>query len=468
MISSIVIVDDSRSIRGHVRRVLESAPEAFQVIEHEDGLDALRWLSTLSPNNLPDLILLDRNMPQITGDECIRILKADSHWNTIPVLFLTAQISVQNLVQGLVHLAADDYLPKPFAADELIARVQVLLRMKKAEDQSRELNRQLQHALDEQLIAYQELKTTKLKLAETEAATRLTKLFEKFVPKGFLERIAPEGLESLRFGTAESDEATILFSDIRSFTDLSEPLSPQELMDFLNDYLKMMNMSIMVNHGFVDKFIGDAVMAIFDRTEQSSNDARNALNAGMGMLQVLGTMNQKRKRQGQIPISIGIGIHTGPVVFGTLGFEERMDSTVLGDAVNLASRLESLTKYYGASLLFSDQTFEALGDEKENLLIRKIDTVMVKGRKQAVKIYELFNSDSLDVQSAKKMVMQSLEEPLSLYRQKKWMEAQQLFTDLARNQPLDSLPAIYVERCQNLLENSPSDDWAGVHVFNQK
>ena len=179
-------------------------------------------------------------------------------------------------------------------------------------------------------------------------------------------------------------------------------------------------------------------------------------------------MNQKRKRQGQIPISIGIGIHTGPVVFGTLGFEERMDSTVLGDAVNLASRLESLTKYYGASLLFSDQTFEALGDEKENLLIRKIDTVMVKGRKQPVTIYELFNSDSPDVQSAKKMVMQSLEEPLSLYRQKKWMEAEQLFTDLARNQPLDSLPTIYVERCQNLLENSPSDDWAGVHVFNEK
>jgi adenylate cyclase len=98
----------------------------------------------------------------------------------------------------------------------------------------------------------------------------------------------------------------------------------------------------------------------------------------------------------------------------------------------------------------------------------KIDTVMVKGRKQAVTIYELFNSDSLEVQSAKKIVMQSLEEPLSLYRQKKWMEAEQLFTDLARNQPLDSLPAIYVERCQNLLENPPSDDWAGVHVFNQK
>ena len=156
-------------------------------------------------------------------------------------------------------------------------------------------------------------------------AGRISKIYHMRIPFEIID------------GTAESDEATILFSDIRSFTDLSEPLSPQELMDFLNDYLKMMNMSIMVNHGFVDKFIGDAVMAIFDKTEQSTNDARNALNAGMGMLQVLGTMNQKRQRQGQVPISIGIGIHTGPVVFGTLGFEERMDSTVLGDAVNLAS-----------------------------------------------------------------------------------------------------------------------------------
>jgi len=468
MTSSIVIVDDSRSIRSHVRKVLESMPASFKVIEHEDGLEVLRWLGQLSTKDLPDLIVLDRNMPNLTGDECIRILRADSVWCNIPVLFLTAQVSIQHLVQGLVQLSADDYLPKPFAADELLARVQVLLRVKKAEDQSRDLNRQLQSALDQQVLAYQELKTTKLKLAETEAANRLTRLFEKFVPKGFLERIAPEGLESLRFGTAESDEATILFSDIRSFTDLSEPLSPQELMDFLNDYLKMMNMSIMVNHGFVDKFIGDAVMAIFDKTDQSTNDARNALNAGMGMLQVLGTMNQKRQRQGQVPISIGIGVHTGPVVFGTLGFEERMDSTVLGDAVNLASRLEGLTKYYGASLLFSDQTLATLGDQHDDLLFREIDRVMVKGRKQAVTIFELFNSEKSDVQSAKMAVMENLEEPLNLYRTKKWDEAEKVFRELAENYPLDLLPTIYAERCLEMKKTPPLADWDGVQVFNQK
>ncbi|MGA0088781.1 MAG: adenylate/guanylate cyclase domain-containing protein, partial [bacterium] len=230
----------------------------------------------------------------------------------------------------------------------------------------------------------------------------------------------------------------------------------------------MMNMSIMVNHGFVDKFIGDAVMAIFDKTDQSTNDARNALNAGMGMLQVLGTMNQKRQRQGQVPISIGIGVHTGPVVFGTLGFEERMDSTVLGDAVNLASRLEGLTKYYGASLLFSDQTLETLGDQQDGLMFREIDRVMVKGRKQPVTIFELFNSEKSDVQSAKRTVMENLEEPLGLYRTQKWDEAEKVFRELAKNHPLDSLPAIYAERCQEMRKNPPPANWDGVQIFNQK
>ncbi len=468
MTSSIVIVDDSRSIRGYVRRILESASEEFTVIEHEDGLQVLRWLGTLSPKDLPDLILLDRNMPHLTGDECIRILKADVLWKNIPVLFLTAQASIKNLVHGLIQLSADDYLPKPFAADELIARVQVLLRIKQAEDQSRELNKQLQVALDEQVLAYQELKSTKLKLAETEAANRLTRLFEKFVPKGFLERIAPEGLESLRFGRAESDEATILFCDIRSFTDLSEPLAPQELMDFLNDYLKMMNMSIMVNHGFVDKFIGDAVMAIFDRVDSSVNDSRNAINAGMGMLQVLSTMNHKRKRQSQVPISIGIGIHTGPVVFGTLGFEERMDSTVLGDAVNLASRLEGLTKYYGASLLFSEQTYRSLENEESDLLLREVDRVLVKGRKQPVTIYELYNNDTSDLQAAKKGVQQKLPEVFELYRDQHWNEAETLLEELINTYPLDPLPTIYLDRCRQFREVPPPSDWSGVHVFIQK
>ena len=145
-----------------------------------------------------------------------------------------------------------------------------------------------------------------------------------------------------------------------------------------------------------------------------------------------------------------------------------MDSTVLGDAVNLASRLEGLTKYYGASLLFSDQTLTTLGGQHDNLLFREIDRVMVKGRKQAVTIFELFNSDRADVQSAKKAVMENFEEPVSLYRNQKWNEAEQIFLELAENHPLDSLPTIYAERCQEMKENSPPADWDGVQMFNQK
>jgi len=115
----------------------------------------------------------------------------------------------------------------------------------------------------------------------------------------------------------------------------------------------------------------------------------------------------------------------------------------LGDAVNLASRLEGLTKYYGASLLFSDQTLETLGDQQDGLMFREIDLVMVKGRKQHVTIFELFNSEKSDVQSAKRAVMENLEEPLSLYRIQKWDEAEKIFCELTENHPLDSLPAIY-------------------------
>ena len=168
------------------------------------------------------------------------------------------------LVKGLAELEAEDYLPKPFDPREFLARVKVLIRIKKAEDLTHQSNSDLEHSLVLQKQAYDELKTTKIKLAETEAAAKLTGVFEKFVPKEFLSRIAPEGLENLLFGHAESDFVTILFSDIRAFTEISENLSPQELMDFLNGYLREMNPPIMEHQGFVDKFIGDAIMAVFE------------------------------------------------------------------------------------------------------------------------------------------------------------------------------------------------------------
>ena len=241
MSARVMFVDDSRTIRSQVRRTLEQTEENYSLVEKGDGMEALQWLSGCPTQDLPDVIVLDRNMPNMSGDECIRILKKDTQWQRIPVLFLTAQSDIRQLVLGLAELGADDYLPKPFDPDELAARVKVLVRIKHAEDETQRLNKDLEQALIQQQKAFEELKETKMRLAETEAAAKYTSIFEKFVPKEFISRIAPEGLENLKFGMAESDFISIMFCDIRSFTNMSEKLSPQELVDFLNDYLKRMN-----------------------------------------------------------------------------------------------------------------------------------------------------------------------------------------------------------------------------------
>ena len=297
MSSIILLVDDSRTIRSHVRNILQNSDEDYQVVDKEDGYQALKWLSVQTEKTLPDIVILDRNMPNMSGDDCIRILKSDPTWKRIPVLFLTAQVEMSELVRGLSELEAEDYLPKPFDPREFLARIKVLIRIKKAEDLTHQLNLDLEDSLVLQKKAYEELKSTKIRLAETEAAAKLTGVFEKFVPKEFLNRIAPDGLENLLFGHAESDFVTILFSDIRAFTEISENLSPQELMDFLNGYLREMNPPIMENHGFVDKFIGDAIMAVFDRPDMSDADeARSAVEAALGMQKILEQLNKKRRK----------------------------------------------------------------------------------------------------------------------------------------------------------------------------
>ena len=130
MSARVMFVDDSRTIRGQVRRTLENAEEDYILVEKGDGIEALQWISGCMNHELPDVIVLDRNMPNMSGDECIRILKKDNQWQRIPVLFLTAQTDISQLVLGLAELGADDYLPKPFDPDELAARVKVLVRIK--------------------------------------------------------------------------------------------------------------------------------------------------------------------------------------------------------------------------------------------------------------------------------------------------------------------------------------------------
>ncbi len=461
----ILTVDDSRTVRHHVRQTLEQDDEyLFTIHEAENGAEAVRFLCAHEPDQWPDVIVLDRNMPVLSGDECIRILKADEQWRVIPVLFLTAQDDIQEVVRGLSDLRADAYLPKPFHTDELLARVKVLVRIKQAEDHARRLNHHLAQALEEQKRAYAELKTTRIQLAETQAMAVMTKVFEKFVPKQFLERIAKGGLETIRAGRVASETITILFSDIRSFTQISEGMAPDALFAFLNDYLSRMERPIEQNNGFIDKFIGDAVMALFDGHFRTQ--AQGAVRAAIGMQRELGVLNVERAAQGLPGIGTGIGIHIGSVMLGTLGNDNRMDSTVIGDAVNLASRLEGLTKFYGCPIIVSEDVVRFL-DQKE-FALRELDLVAVKGRGQAVGVYEIFENGSEPHQKRKKQVADRFKKGLALYRSREWEKGITAFQQCLTLEADDRATRIYLDRCALFQKQPPDDDWTGVFAMDHK
>jgi class 3 adenylate cyclase len=208
---------------------------------------------------------------------------------------------------------------------------------------------------------------------------------ERFVPQAFLSIVGKPSIVEVELGDNKRQNMTVLFSDIRNFTTLSEKMTPDENFAFINTFLERMGPVIRNHNGFIDKYIGDAIMALF-------NNADDALRAGLAMFEALAAFNADRRAAGLEPIDIGVGLNTGSLMLGTIGEKHRMDGTVISDAVNLASRIESLTKVYRVGLLISQYTYEQLADPKA-YDIRPIDIVVVKGKTLPVTIFEVFNNN---------------------------------------------------------------------------
>jgi class 3 adenylate cyclase len=208
--------------------------------------------------------------------------------------------------------------------------------------------------------------------------------FERFVPRKFLSVVAPDGIEKIQVGNRATRTITILFSDIRGYTSISENSTAMEMFDLLNDYLPEMGAAIDAHGGFIDKYIGDAIMALFD---DEATDA--AVRAALAMRERLVLFNARRVASGRVPIDIGIGLHRGEVVMGAVGFATRIDSTVIGDPVNLASRVEGLTKMYGVGILVTEAVRAALSDP-EAFQLEVVDAAAkVKGKDEAVVLYSV-------------------------------------------------------------------------------
>ncbi|MDZ4251382.1 MAG: adenylate/guanylate cyclase domain-containing protein [Sulfuritalea sp.] len=274
-----------------------------------------------------------------------------------------------------------------------------------------------------------------------ERLNSITAAYSRFVPREFLNLLGIEDIRKVEVGQQVERKMTILFADIRNFTALSESMSPQENFNFLNSYLIQMEPVITAHGGFIDKYVGDAIMALFPE----SPDA--ALRCALAMLNKLDQYNDGRQRAGYRPIKIGIGINTGIVILGTVGGAARMDGTVIGDAVNLAARLERLTKEYRVSILISENTLYCL-DQPGLWSIRFLDRTHVRGKQGTQSVYEVFDGDPGPLREAKKASLKSFERAMAYYHIDDILTARERLNAHVANVPEDDAAYVYLERCE--------------------
>ena len=290
---------------------------------------------------------------------------------------------------------------------------------------------------------------------------RIASASARFVPREFLSVLQKKSIVDVELGDQVMGEMTIMFSDVRGFTTLSEGMTPKENFDFINSLLNQICPLIRDHHGFVDKYMGDGVMALFPR------EADDAVQAAIDMRQQLAKFNKKRKAQNLLPIEIGIGLHSGLLMLGTIGEAQRMEGTVISDAVNLASRVEGLTKRYGASLVISEQTLMRLKDPTK-YSFRFVDKVQVKGKQLSVSVFEVFDGSSEEMMTLQMETKSDFEEGLFLYHDKQFPEASVYFNKVLKRNPKDEAARLYLQRAAHFMIHGVPEDWSGAEVMLEK
>ena len=300
-----------------------------------------------------------------------------------------------------------------------------------------------------------------LKKMALEQQMRLTEAYQRFVPSQLLSSLEKESILDVQLGDQVQKEMSILFSDIRSFTTLSESMTPEENFRFVNSYLSLMGPLVREHHGYIDKYVGDSIMARFDRSPD------DAVQTSVSMFKALREFNEERLREGYEPIRIGVGVNTGMMMLGTLGEEDRMEGSVISDAVNLAARLESLTKLYKTQLLISEATFKKL--TLEVFKARLIDKVAVKGKESSVLVYEVLDAEAQELFEKKHGTIKLFEEGFDFYQNQRFEEALPLFRRCLELVVEDTVAALYVERCQTLISGGwNTETWDGVNRMETK
>ncbi len=291
---------------------------------------------------------------------------------------------------------------------------------------------------------------------------RLKTTMSRYMSKEVADQLLESGAEAL---TGRSQKVTVLFSDIRGFTSLSEELGARETVAMLNEYFEVMVEIVHKRGGILDKYIGDAIMALFGAPFESAGDADNGLHTANEMMRQLRSLNKVREGRGAKPIEIGVGLCTGEVVAGNIGSPKRLDYTAVGDHVNIASRLEGATKLYGTAILLSEFTLQ---DLQEDHLVREIDVIRVKGKNRPVRVYEALDHLVDETVEDFSAFLKLYTRALAAAKNREWASAIETFEEALAMRPTDVVSKLHLNRCQAYLETPPAEDWDGVWVMESK
>ncbi len=287
---------------------------------------------------------------------------------------------------------------------------------------------------------------------------RIRTMFQKYVPQDVIDDIIYNPERALE---GKNSNVCILFSDIRSFTSISESMQPDKLVESLNNYFNIMVNIIYKHNGVIDKYIGDAIMAIFGAPKAHDDDVQNSVMAALEMIDMLEIFNKEQKEQGLCEFNIGIGLNYGIVTVGNIGSSRKMDYTVIGDSVNLASRLEGLTKDYHVPIVISESIFEKT---RKFFYVREIDRVRVKGKNKPVKIFQPARKLPIEIKKGWTIFNNAVKQ----YQAMNFPESKELFIIAKKYLPNDLLCEKYIEQIEHYKKNPPPENWDGVTTMTHK